>query len=64
MAEADKLDEKGRCCGIKPIVYRGPNPYLFCSRCDRAFSPDGQQIENWAWLLQDGKFVRRRADFQ
>jgi hypothetical protein len=43
-----KLDNKGRCCGRKPIVYKR-NPHLFCCRCDRAFDLDGNQIENWAW---------------
>ena len=52
------LDEKGRCCGRKPIHYRAtrysspdhPQPSKFCDRCDRAFDPDtGHQIENWAW---------------
>ena len=53
------LDEKGRCCGRKPLHYRStrnnlpghrPQPSKFCDRCDRAFDPDtGHQVENWAW---------------
>lgn len=42
------LDDKGRCCGRKPLVYRRP-PHLFCDRCCRAFNAHGRQIENWAW---------------
>ena len=44
-----KLDDQGRCCGRKPIVYKRP-PMLFCSRCDRAFdAATKEQIENWAY---------------
>jgi len=50
------LDEKGRCCGRKPIQYKGgawnspARPQLFCPRCDRAYHPETEeQIENWAW---------------
>jgi hypothetical protein len=56
---AMKLDDKGRCCGRKPIVYRSNrghgfgmpvNGFLFCFRCDRAYDRDsGEQISNWAW---------------
>lgn len=55
------LDDKGRCCGRKPLVYKRPNHYLFCCRCDREFSPDGKQRENWAWRksIIEGEFVRR-----
>lgn len=60
MTEPNKLDEKGRCCGRKPIVYRRP-PQLFCSRCDRSFDVDtGLQRENWAWGLIDGQWVSKR----
>jgi hypothetical protein len=45
------LDEKGRCCGRKPIVYKRP-PRLFCCRCDAAFDTvSGKQIPNWAYPL-------------
>jgi len=60
-----KLDEKGRCCGRKPLVYKRRqgllNPSgLFCCRCDRHFDPEtGEQIENFAWILKDGEFVER-----
>lgn len=57
-----KLDEKGRCCGRKPIDYkgswRGP-AHKFCARCDRAYDRiTGEQIENWAWKKQGDEFVR------
>lgn len=56
-----KLDEKGRCCGRKPIVYKR-DPHLFCPRCDRAFDPiTGEQIENWAWIFIGGEFVKNPA---
>ena len=49
------LDEKGRCCGRKPIKYKGgawnsPEvPQWFCARCCRSYDlRTGQQIENWA----------------
>lgn len=50
-----QLDEKGRCCGRKPLPYKRP-PLLFCFRCDAAFDVEtGGQIENWAYKkTQDG----------
>ena len=58
--KAENLDEKGRCCGRKPIVYKRP-PHKFCFRCDRSYSLEtGEQIENWAWVKSSpGFFVRR-----
>ncbi len=57
ISEAKALDDKGRCCGRKPLVYKRAAHY-FCDRCDRAFSfTSGKQIQNWAYLLrEDGKF--------
>lgn len=50
---AHRLDEKGRCCGRKPIPYTGggmEKRQRFCDRCYRAYHFDtGEQIENWAW---------------
>jgi hypothetical protein len=49
------LDDKGRCCGRKPLVYRGRNttstgPHKYCPRCDRAYELEGnEQIPNWGW---------------
>lgn len=42
------LDQKGRCCGRKPIEYKRPHRF-FCGRCDRQFSPTGDQEPNWAY---------------
>ncbi len=57
-----KLDDKGRCCGRKPLTYRGKNttstgPHRFCFRCDRAYDlEENEQIENWAWKLENGEW--------
>ena len=66
VSAAMKLDEKGRCCGRKPIAYRSgrynsTGPHRFCVRCDRAYDlDDNEQIGNWAWrLLPDGQFERK-----
>ena len=63
-----RLDDKGRCCGRKPIDYKGrgsspEKPHKFCDRCDRAFDRvTGEQIENWAWFLDEGDwFLRKEA---
>lgn len=52
-----QLDPNGRCCGRKPIHYKGGSwcsplgaPLLFCSRCNREFDVEtGKQRENWAY---------------
>jgi len=59
------LDENGRCCGRKPIHYKGGSwrsppgsPMHFCGGCCREFGPDGAQRENWAWKRgPDGELV-------
>lgn len=53
------LDERGRCCGRKPLVYKRPRPgHFFCARCDRAFNLEtGIQTENWAWKFSSTGFV-------
>lgn len=48
------LDDKGRCCGRKPLVYKradGPSypAGLYCDRCSRCYTHDGSPQENWAW---------------
>ena len=53
------LDAKGRCCGVKPIVYKRPTHRLFCVRCSREYSPQGEQRPNWAWLRITGGFTPR-----
>ena len=65
--EPERLDDKGRCCGRKPLVYkrsRGwdqrPGPYRFCTICDRAYEFDRpEQIANWAYEACEGGFLRR-----
>lgn len=50
-----RLDDKGRCCGRKPLQYKRPKPgHLFCDRCYAEFTADGQQRANWAWLAVPG----------
>ncbi len=57
-----KLDNKGRCCGRKPLVYRGEHttstgPHRFCPRCDRAYDlEENEQIPNWAWKMERGEW--------
>ena len=55
-----KLDEKGRCCGRKPIHYKRPTERKFCDRCDRAYDPKtGWQLTNWAWKKDRlGRFMK------
>lgn len=51
------LDEKGRCCGRKPLTYKREGK-LFCCRCNAAFHiKTGVQIENWAYEAQGIGFV-------
>jgi len=55
-----RLDEKGRCCGRKPLMYKRRR-MLFCCRCDReyALDPPHEQRENWAWKRRvDGSFIQ------
>jgi hypothetical protein len=61
-----QLDELGRCCGRKPIFYKGGNwrsppqaPMHFCTRCSREYGPDGQQRANhsWAKCVECGSWV-------
>jgi len=60
-----ELDGRGRCCKIKPLVYKRPPitgepPQRYCWRCDRAYDLDtGAQIPNWAWMQIGEVFVRR-----
>lgn len=54
--EPARLDDRGRCCGRKPIDYKGrwhrEGPHRFCCRCCRSYNRDtGIQIDNWAWKL-------------
>ena len=56
--EARRLDEHGRCCGRKPVYYKGGSwasppgaPMHFCGRCNREYGTDGVQKSNWAWAV-------------
>jgi len=55
-----KLDENGRCCGRKPLIYKRDNHY-FCPRCDRAYDLNSKEhVENFFWRKQeDGSFLKR-----
>lgn len=63
-----KLDEKGRCCGRKPLFYKGGSwrsppgsPMKVCCDCNREYDPlTGEQRANWAWILDAGGFWVRR----
>jgi hypothetical protein len=52
------LDNKGRCCGRKPLTYRREG-HRFCDRCHRSYDFHGNwQKDNWAWKRRaDGQFV-------
>jgi len=51
------IDEKGRCCGRKPLVYKRPIHYLYCCRCNSEYHfGSHEQIANWAWQKVDDKF--------
>jgi hypothetical protein len=62
-SEVMKLDEKGRCCGRKPMTYRryaSGGPQRYCPRCDRAYDlEENEQIANWAWKLIGVEWVRQ-----
>ena len=60
----ERLDGNGRCCGRKPLHYKGsPRPRLFCSRCDREFDPaTGVQRANWAWKPAQANARRPQDD--
>jgi len=46
---AKQLNEKGQCCGRKPLVYKRKKK-LFCTRCDASFDIEtGQQIESFLY---------------
>jgi hypothetical protein len=50
---AKTLNDRGQCCGRKPIVYKRPH-HLYCARCNASFSPEtNKQIPNWAYYRLD-----------
>lgn len=63
------IDEKGRCCGRKPIEYRGRHttsegPHRYCPRCDRAYELDAPyQMNNWAWKKMPSGVFERQTNY-
>jgi hypothetical protein len=68
------LDERGRCCGRKPILYRSNRDhgadmpgigFHYCTRCDRSYSRGTlMQIADWAWKRNEqGVFVSTKVPF-
>ena len=59
---AGRLDAKGRCCGRKPMRYKGGSwrsplgaPMLVCCNCNREYDPEtGTQRPNWAFSKCQG----------
>lgn len=62
IVESRRLDNKGRCCGRKPMVYKRPHPSLFCDRCHAAYDPaTGEQIANWAYRWHDNSHFEAKT---
>lgn len=60
---ARKMNERGQCCGRKPLVYKRPSLYHFCTRCDAKYNERGEQIQNHAWIANaDGTFTSAYPD--
>ena len=58
--KAKRIDDKGRCCGRKPIAYKRP-PRLFCPRCDAEFDVEtGWQVSNFHYVVENGVIVDAR----
>ena len=58
------LDELGRCCGRKPLVYKRPSHSFFCHRCNRSYDATGRQIQNWAYSLDPSGCYERQRPLQ
>lgn len=53
-----KLNDRGQCCGRKPLVYKRPAHHLYCTRCSAELDPiTGVQQANWAWVPDGDAFV-------
>lgn len=54
------LDDKGRCCGHKPVEYKRDGR-LYCDRCQREYDIEThEQTENWEWIRgPDGEFFHK-----
>jgi len=58
------LDDKGRCCGRKPVVYKRPH-HLFCVRCNADYDPEtGRQQQNWCYLKEGNGFIFRHEHME
>jgi hypothetical protein len=63
---ARRLNERGQCCGRKPIHYKGGSycsppgsPMKFCTVCSREYSVEtGEQKENWAYRADGPGYFR------
>lgn len=53
------LDAKGRCCGRKPLVYKR-DATLFCHRCSRAYTLDGEQKPSYCFVPTVGGWIKFR----
>lgn len=54
------LNDKGQCCGRKPIVYKRDH-FLFCDRCHRSYDlTTKQQIPNWAYVSDGAGGLTRK----
>lgn len=58
------LDERGRCCGRKPLFYKTKSglrsqhdPHHFCCRCCAEFGLDGKQRANWGYAVAGDGFT-------
>lgn len=57
-----------KCCGRKMLFYKTRmglralrDPHWFCCGCDKEYTPEGEQRENWAWQKNEsGEFVKRK----
>jgi len=55
-----RLDDQGRCCGVKPTVYKRKG-ICYCGRCKAEYSlATGRQISNYRWRV-DGDRVTPRT---
>lgn len=60
VSSPQRLDERSRCCGRKPVAYSRPDHHFFCPRCNREFDASGKQRSNWAFKPSANGFVEER----
>ena len=62
-----RLDERGRCCGVKPLHYKrdfvtqNPDPRFFCMRCGAEYEMNGMQRMNRSFIDIEGIWYHRRT---